>query len=213
MAAGTSQAEPCRQSGPRSERRRRNADDPSAVGIPRKCLSSGAMSDLEKGRLVSVPFNVACGRCRTCNEQHTGVCLTVNPARASGAALITFAQPSHEHRDRQNHRGRVGHVPASQGRCGPVFLLGQVNWAYQWCRPGQWALSSAEERAAGDRTRLWVRVGGRRECHVAGAGTWSVAASSDGCIGRMSSFARCVVALQAGLRRISDQCCKTAIAR
>jgi len=45
-------------------------------------------SDVEtirKGDLVSVPFNVACGRCRTCKEQHTGVCETVNPARAGGA--------------------------------------------------------------------------------------------------------------------------------
>jgi glutathione-independent formaldehyde dehydrogenase len=40
---------------------------------------------LVKGDLVSVPFNVACGRCRTCKEQHTGVCLSVNPARAGGA--------------------------------------------------------------------------------------------------------------------------------
>jgi glutathione-independent formaldehyde dehydrogenase len=40
---------------------------------------------LEKGDLVSVPFNVACGRCRTCKEQQTGVCLTVNPGRAGGA--------------------------------------------------------------------------------------------------------------------------------
>src|SRR5690242_18383158 len=40
---------------------------------------------LEKGDLVSVPFNVACGRCRTCKEQHTGVCLNVNPSRAGGA--------------------------------------------------------------------------------------------------------------------------------
>lgn len=37
------------------------------------------------GDWVSVPFNVACGRCRTCKEQHTGVCLSVNPARAGGA--------------------------------------------------------------------------------------------------------------------------------
>jgi glutathione-independent formaldehyde dehydrogenase len=37
------------------------------------------------GDLVSVPFNVACGRCRTCREQHTGVCLNVNPSRAGGA--------------------------------------------------------------------------------------------------------------------------------
>jgi len=40
---------------------------------------------LKRGDLVSVPFNVACGRCRTCKEQHTGVCLSVNPSRAGGA--------------------------------------------------------------------------------------------------------------------------------
>lgn len=39
---------------------------------------------LSVGDLVSVPFNVACGRCRTCKEQHTGVCLSVNPASAGG---------------------------------------------------------------------------------------------------------------------------------
>src|SRR6202007_859184 len=33
---------------------------------------------LEIGDLVSVPFNVACGRCRTCREGDTGVCLHVN---------------------------------------------------------------------------------------------------------------------------------------
>src|SRR5690242_1810092 len=37
------------------------------------------------GDLVSVPFNVACGRCRTCREQQSGVCLNVNPSRAGGA--------------------------------------------------------------------------------------------------------------------------------
>ena len=40
---------------------------------------------LKVGDLVSVPFNVACGRCRCCREGGTGVCLTVNPARAGGA--------------------------------------------------------------------------------------------------------------------------------
>ncbi|MBC7892273.1 MAG: formaldehyde dehydrogenase, glutathione-independent [Sphingobacteriaceae bacterium] len=40
---------------------------------------------LKKGDLVSVPFNVACGRCRTCKEQKTGICLTVNDSRAGGA--------------------------------------------------------------------------------------------------------------------------------
>src|ERR1700761_7996467 len=40
---------------------------------------------IKKGDLVTVPFNVACGRCRTCREQQTGVCLNVNPSRAGGA--------------------------------------------------------------------------------------------------------------------------------
>ena len=40
---------------------------------------------LNIGDLVSVPFNVACGRCRTCRDQQTGVCLNVNPSRAGGA--------------------------------------------------------------------------------------------------------------------------------
>ena len=40
---------------------------------------------LDVGDLVTVPFNVACGRCRTCREQQTGVCLNVNPSRAGGA--------------------------------------------------------------------------------------------------------------------------------
>jgi glutathione-independent formaldehyde dehydrogenase len=39
----------------------------------------------EIGDLVSVPFNVACGRCRNCREQKTGICMNVNPARAGGA--------------------------------------------------------------------------------------------------------------------------------
>ncbi|CAN5767918.1 formaldehyde dehydrogenase, glutathione-independent [soil metagenome] len=40
---------------------------------------------LSIGDLVTVPFNVACGRCITCREQQTGVCLNVNPGRAGGA--------------------------------------------------------------------------------------------------------------------------------
>lgn len=40
---------------------------------------------LKKGDLVSVPFNVACGRCRTCREGETGLCLNVNHDRAGGA--------------------------------------------------------------------------------------------------------------------------------
>jgi glutathione-independent formaldehyde dehydrogenase len=40
---------------------------------------------IEEGDLCSVPFNIACGRCRTCKEGETGVCLTVNPERPGGA--------------------------------------------------------------------------------------------------------------------------------
>ncbi|MBN9792985.1 MULTISPECIES: formaldehyde dehydrogenase, glutathione-independent [unclassified Pseudonocardia] len=37
------------------------------------------------GDICSVPFNIACGRCRMCNEGRTGVCLNVNPARPGAA--------------------------------------------------------------------------------------------------------------------------------
>ena len=40
---------------------------------------------LDIGDIVSVPFNVACGRCRTCRERNTNVCLTVNPGLPGGA--------------------------------------------------------------------------------------------------------------------------------
>ena len=40
---------------------------------------------IRKGDLVSVPFNIACGRCRNCKERATGVCLNVNPSRPGAA--------------------------------------------------------------------------------------------------------------------------------
>ena len=40
---------------------------------------------IEVGDLCSVPFNIACGRCRNCKERKTGVCLSVNPARPGAA--------------------------------------------------------------------------------------------------------------------------------
>src|SRR5947199_2670208 len=40
---------------------------------------------IKVGDLVSVPFNIACGRCRNCKERNTGVCENVNPARAGAA--------------------------------------------------------------------------------------------------------------------------------
>ena len=47
-----------------------------------------AGSDVEfvgVGDIVSVPFNIACGRCRNCKEGKTGICLNVNPARPGAA--------------------------------------------------------------------------------------------------------------------------------
>ncbi|MDD9268913.1 formaldehyde dehydrogenase, glutathione-independent [Paenibacillus sp. GCM10023248] len=40
---------------------------------------------IRKGDLVSVPFNIACGRCRNCKERNTNVCLNVNPDRPGSA--------------------------------------------------------------------------------------------------------------------------------
>ena len=40
---------------------------------------------IKVGDLCSVPFNIACGRCRNCKEGKTGVCLNVNPARPGAA--------------------------------------------------------------------------------------------------------------------------------
>ncbi|TCK02640.1 formaldehyde dehydrogenase, glutathione-independent [Marinobacterium mangrovicola] len=40
---------------------------------------------LSVGDIVSVPFNIACGRCRNCKEGNTGICLNVNPARPGAA--------------------------------------------------------------------------------------------------------------------------------
>ncbi len=40
---------------------------------------------IKKGDLCSVPFNIACGRCRNCKERRTGICLNVNPDRPGSA--------------------------------------------------------------------------------------------------------------------------------
>ncbi|MEV6266474.1 formaldehyde dehydrogenase, glutathione-independent [Kribbella sp. NPDC051936] len=40
---------------------------------------------IKTGDLVSVPFNIACGRCINCKEGKTGVCLNVNPDRPGSA--------------------------------------------------------------------------------------------------------------------------------
>jgi len=40
---------------------------------------------IKKGDVVSVPFNIACGRCVNCKKGLTGICLTTNPARPGAA--------------------------------------------------------------------------------------------------------------------------------
>ena len=40
---------------------------------------------ISEGDLCSVPFNIACGRCRACNERKTGICFNVNPERPGSA--------------------------------------------------------------------------------------------------------------------------------
>ncbi|NJP38398.1 formaldehyde dehydrogenase, glutathione-independent [Alkalicoccus luteus] len=40
---------------------------------------------MKVGDLVSVPFNIACGRCRACKERDTHICLNVNPDRPGSA--------------------------------------------------------------------------------------------------------------------------------
>lgn len=54
--------------------------------ITGEVLESGRDVEFIKvGDLVSVPFNIACGRCRNCKERATGICLNVNPARPGAA--------------------------------------------------------------------------------------------------------------------------------
>jgi glutathione-independent formaldehyde dehydrogenase len=40
---------------------------------------------VDVGDICSVPFNIACGRCRNCREGQTGICENVNPGRAGSA--------------------------------------------------------------------------------------------------------------------------------
>ena len=40
---------------------------------------------IKVGDIVSVPFNISCGRCRNCKEAKTGICLNVNPDRPGSA--------------------------------------------------------------------------------------------------------------------------------
>ena len=64
---------------------------------------------IKKGDLCSVPFNIACGRCRNCKEGHTGVCENIE----SGPARLGV---------RLRRHGRLGRRPG-RVRDGPVRRL------------------------------------------------------------------------------------------
>jgi glutathione-independent formaldehyde dehydrogenase len=51
-----------------------------------KVIETGPDVEFVKlGDVCSVPFNIACGRCRNCKEGKTGICLNVNPDRPGSA--------------------------------------------------------------------------------------------------------------------------------
>jgi glutathione-independent formaldehyde dehydrogenase len=51
-----------------------------------KVIEAGPDVEFVKvGDVCSVPFNIACGRCRNCKEGKTGICLNVNPDRPGSA--------------------------------------------------------------------------------------------------------------------------------
>ncbi|MFD0599642.1 alcohol dehydrogenase catalytic domain-containing protein [Catellatospora coxensis] len=75
---------------------------------------------IKVGDLCSVPFNIACGRCRMCMEGHTGVCLNVNPARAARrTATWTWAAGSADRRSSCWCRTPTGTCSSSRTRTGP----------------------------------------------------------------------------------------------
>src|SRR3712207_5302838 len=55
-------------------------------GITGRSVEKGNYAQfINDGDICSVPFNIACGRCRNSNGRKTGICLNVNPARAGSA--------------------------------------------------------------------------------------------------------------------------------
>src|SRR5450759_1886639 len=69
-------------------RGRKNAPKGLILGheITGEVIEAGRDAEFIKvGDLVSVPFNIACGRCRNCKEGKTGICLNVNPSRPGAA--------------------------------------------------------------------------------------------------------------------------------
>jgi glutathione-independent formaldehyde dehydrogenase len=61
-------------------------DTPVGHEITGMVIEKGSdVERLEIGDIVSVPFNVACGRCRNCKTQETSLCLSVNDLKPGGA--------------------------------------------------------------------------------------------------------------------------------
>jgi len=56
--------------------------------------AGGDVEFIKVGDLVSVPFNVACGRCRNCKEQKTGICLNSIPRVRRSLRLLDMGAGS-----------------------------------------------------------------------------------------------------------------------
>jgi glutathione-independent formaldehyde dehydrogenase len=53
-------------------------------------ITSEVIPDVETlkiGDIVSVPFNIACGRCRNCKERKTGICLNLTCATCADSGV------------------------------------------------------------------------------------------------------------------------------
>jgi glutathione-independent formaldehyde dehydrogenase len=67
--------------------RRRALHQPHHFGapLPRPLPAGRDVETLSRGDIVTVPFNIACGRCDMCKRGLTGICLRTNPARPGAA--------------------------------------------------------------------------------------------------------------------------------
>ena len=71
--------------GPRPHHRTRRTSCSATRSPARSSRSARTSSSSRSATSVSVPFNIACGRCRNCKERKTGICLNVNPDRPGSA--------------------------------------------------------------------------------------------------------------------------------
>ena len=111
---------------------------------------------IKMGDLVSVPFNIACGRCRMCKAGNTGVCLNVNPARPGAAyevrqsevgpslwrdrrTTVAGAGVREVQRPAQRRRDGAGAAPATEVIAGVAGRLAQtVRRGWRARRRGRW---------------------------------------------------------------------------